>query len=150
MIIWVKNAANYRLMRHGAIKRSNLYYPAHQWDVLHVYQKPGPMPKMSSEGAAYMWQHHTDVWEIPPAPRNIRNLGHPGVCPVELPYRTIQAYTSEGESILDPFAGSGTVLIAAERLGRKAFLVERDPVFCDVAIKRWEQFSGKRARRCHL
>lgn len=148
MIIWMKSAANYRVFRHGAIKRSGRYYPAHQWDVLHVYQKPGKMPKMSPEAVEYMWQHHTDVWQIPPAPRNITQLGHPGVCPVELPYRTLQAYTVEGNVILDPFAGSGTALIAAERLGRKAFLVERDPRFCDVAIRRWEQFTGKRARKC--
>ena len=148
MIIWVKSAANYRVFRHGAIKRSNRYYPAHQWDVLHVYQKPGEMPRMSAEGAAYMWRNHTDVWNIAPASRNVRDLGHPGVCPVELPYRTIQAYTAEGGCILDPFAGSGTVLIAAERLGRKAFLVELDPRFCDVAVKRWEQFTGKKAQRC--
>ncbi|MCC6698342.1 MAG: hypothetical protein IT365_22145 [Candidatus Hydrogenedentes bacterium] len=63
----------------------------------------------------YMWQHHTDVWEVAPASWSVRSLGHPGVCPVELPYRTIQAYTAEGDCILDPFAGSGTVLIAAQR-----------------------------------
>ncbi|HOZ49888.1 MAG TPA: DNA methyltransferase [Candidatus Hydrogenedentes bacterium] len=53
-----------------------------------------------------------------------------------------------GACVLDPFAGSGTVLIAAQRLGRRAFLVERDPRFCDVALKRWERFTGERARRC--
>jgi len=147
MIIWVKSASNYSVFRHGAIKRSHRYYPAHQWDVLHIYQKPGHMPKMSMEGAEYMWKHHTDVWNLAPASKQVRDLGHPGVCPVELPYRTIQAYTAEGARVLDPFAGSGTALIAAERLARRAFLVEKERRFCDVAVRRWEQFTGKRARR---
>ncbi len=47
--------------------------------------------------------------------------------------------------ILDPFGGSGTALIAAEKTGRRARVVEIDPYYCDVAIRRWESFSGKQA-----
>ncbi len=47
--------------------------------------------------------------------------------------------------ILDPFAGSGTTLIAAEKTGRRAHLLELDPIYCDTIIRRWQAFSGKRA-----
>ncbi|MBN2308441.1 MAG: DNA modification methylase [Candidatus Hydrogenedentes bacterium] len=147
MIAWVKNAPNYTLFRHGHIRGSRCYYPAHQWEALHVYQKPGPMPRMTSEEAAYMWNHHTDVWQIPVVAHQARKHGHPAVCPVEIPLRTIQAYAGVSGTVLDPFGGSGTTLIAAERTGRRAFLVEKRPDYCDQIVKRWESVTGKRARR---
>jgi len=49
--------------------------------------------------------------------------------------------------VLDPFGGSGTALIAAEQTGRCARLMELDPRYCDVIVKRWEQFTGKQAIR---
>jgi DNA modification methylase len=49
--------------------------------------------------------------------------------------------------VLDPFLGSGTTLIAAERLSRRAFGVDIDPIYVEVAIARWEAFTGKRATR---
>jgi DNA modification methylase len=55
-------------------------------------------------------------------------------------------YTSRvGESVLDLFGGSGSTLIAAEQTGRRAFLMEIDPLYCDVIVTRWEQFTGKQA-----
>lgn len=147
MIIWLKNGPNYASFRHGSIKSSRCYYPAHQWEALHVYQKPGRMPQMTPEGAEYMWQHHSDVWEIPAIPHQVRDHGHPAVCPVEIPFRTLQAYTPEGGTVLEPFGGSGTTLIAAERTGRRAFVVEKNPSYCDQIVKRWEEFTDKRAHR---
>ena len=55
--------------------------------------------------------------------------------------------TDRGDNILDPFAGSGTTLIAAEKTGRKCYGIEIDPRYCDVIIKRWEQFTGKQATK---
>jgi DNA modification methylase len=49
--------------------------------------------------------------------------------------------------VLDPFGGSGTTLIAAEQTGRHARLMELDPRYCDVIVRRWEQFTGKQAQR---
>lgn len=73
------------------------------------------------------------------------NLLHPTQKPVEL-IGAILGVMDMADTIYDPFAGSGTTLIAAEQLGRKAYLMEIDPGYCDVIVKRWEQFTGKEAR----
>jgi DNA modification methylase len=52
-----------------------------------------------------------------------------------------------GDAIYDPFLGSGTTLIACEMLGRTCFGMEFDPIYCDVIVKRWEDFTGKAAER---
>jgi DNA modification methylase len=57
------------------------------------------------------------------------------------------AYTGDGATVFEPFGGSGTTLIAAEKTGRKAFLIERNPIYCDMIIKRWEKFTEKKAER---
>ena len=66
---------------------------------------------------------------------------------VEIPFRTLQAYSEETAKVLDPFGGSGTTLIAAERTGRPAFVIEKNRRYCDQIVARWEEFTGKRGRR---
>ena len=66
--------------------------------------------------------------------------------PVELVERALTNSSAPGDRILDPFGGSGTTLIACEKAGRSAFLLELDPHYCDVIIRRWEQFTGQTAR----
>ncbi len=67
--------------------------------------------------------------------------------PVELVQRAINNSSRLGDVVLDPFAGSGTTLIAAERTGRVARLIELDPKYSDVIVKRWEEFTGRKALR---
>ena len=67
--------------------------------------------------------------------------------PVELAVRAIQNSSRAGDNVLDLFGGSGSTLIAAEQTGRRAFLMELDPLYCDVIVRRFEQFTGKRAER---
>jgi DNA modification methylase len=66
---------------------------------------------------------------------------------VELALRAIQYSTQPGENVLDLFGGSGSTLIAAEQTGRRAFVMELDPLYCDVIVTRYEQFTGKKAER---
>jgi DNA modification methylase len=66
---------------------------------------------------------------------------------VELVVRAIENNSRPGQTVLDPFVGSGTALVAAERSGRRCLAMEIDPRFCEVAIRRWEAFSGKKARK---
>ncbi len=146
-IVWKKTGANFSIPRNCHIRRNRLYYPAFGWEALLVYQKPGDMPKMSEAGLQYMASYQTNVWEISAVTRQLEQYGHPGVCPVEVPYRTLLAYTIPGATVLDPFGGSGTTLIAAEQTGREALLMEVSPRFCDMAVKRWEGFTGKKAAR---
>jgi DNA modification methylase len=70
--------------------------------------------------------------------------------PVELAARAIQYSSKPGEHVMDLFGGSGSTLIACEQHGRRAFLMELDPLYCDVIVQRWEAFTGKKAERRRL
>jgi DNA modification methylase len=65
--------------------------------------------------------------------------------PVELAARALQYSSRSGENVLDLFGGSGSTLIAAEQTGRQAFLMELDPLYCDVIVERFEKFTGRKA-----
>jgi DNA modification methylase len=70
---------------------------------------------------------------------------HPAVFPIEFPSEYIKAMTNTNNIIVDCFLGSGTTLIAAEKLNRKCYGMELDEKYCDVIINRWEQFTGLKA-----
>jgi DNA modification methylase len=84
------------------------------------------------------------VWAIKKPQKN--DL-HPTMKPVELVERAIRNSSRPGNVVLDPFGGSGTTLIAAEKSGRIARLMELDPKYVDVIVRRWEDFTGKQAIR---
>jgi DNA modification methylase len=65
--------------------------------------------------------------------------------PVELAVRALTYSSKAGETVLDLFGGSGSTLIACEKLGRRARLMEIDPPYCDVIIRRWQEYAGKAA-----
>lgn len=83
-----------------------------------------------------------DIWEIK---RTAKNDLHPTMKPVELIEKALEDASKPNEIILDLFGGSGSTLIACEKTGRKARLMELDPKYCDVIVKRWEDFTGKKA-----
>lgn len=87
-------------------------------------------------------RNQSDVWEYN---KPVKNDLHPTMKPVELVERAINNSSKAGDIVLDGFGGSGSTLIAAEKSGRKARLVELDPKFCDVIVRRWEEWSGKKA-----
>jgi DNA modification methylase len=70
---------------------------------------------------------------------------HPAVFPVALVEEAFAAYSKEGDVVFEPFCGSGTQIIAAEKMGRHCFGSEMDPVYCDVAVRRWQLFTGEQA-----
>lgn len=97
------------------------------------------------EGAQRHWcgdRDQGDVWAIKKPQKN--DL-HPTMKPVELVERAIRNSSRPGNVVLDPFGGSGTTLIAAEKSGRIARLIELDPKYVDVIVRRWEEFSGQKA-----
>lgn len=70
---------------------------------------------------------------------------HPTQKPVELMRKPILNHTKHGESVYEPFCGSGTTLMAAESTGQVCYGVELDPKYCDVIIKRWQEHTSKEA-----
>lgn len=80
-------------------------------------------------------------------PRSAASRLHPTMKPPELIEIALVNSTKRGDLVLDPFAGSGSVMVACERLGRSARLIELDPRYCDVIIDRYERLTGKKARR---
>ncbi len=98
------------------------------------------------EGGQHHWcgdRTQGDVWFVN-KPRS--NKEHPTMKPVELVERAISNSSRKGDLVLDPFSGSGTTLLAAERTGRRARLVEIDPQYADVIVRRWQSYSGGAAQ----
>jgi len=98
------------------------------------------------EGAAHEFfgpNNATDLWHVKKV--NPQSMVHLTEKPVELAVRAMQYSSRTGENVLDLFGGSGSTLIAAQQTGRRAFLMELDPLYCDVIVQRWEQFTGERA-----
>lgn len=83
-----------------------------------------------------------DIWRVE---RTKKNELHPTMKPVALVEKAITDASKANDVVLDLFGGSGTTLIAAEKNGRVARLMELDPKYCDVIVKRWEEFTGKKA-----
>ena len=88
-----------------------------------------------------------DVWHFSRTSMEERELtgGHATPKPIALCARAIKSSSREGEIVLDVFGGSGSTLIACEQLNRSAYIMELEPKWCDVIIKRWETFTGKKA-----
>jgi len=126
-IIWVKG--------HPVLTRKDLMGD-HEWAFYGWRQ-----------GAAHKFfgpSNATDVWSVKKV--NPQNMVHLTEKPVELAVRALAYSSRAGENVLDLFGGSGSTLIAAEQMGRRAFLMELDALYCDVMVRRWERFTGKKAQ----
>lgn len=97
------------------------------------------------EGASHLWASDRKQTTILEFNRPSRNAEHPTMKPVELFEYCLLNNTKGGDVVLDSFGGSGTTLIAAEKNNRVARLMELDPKYCDVIVKRWQEFTGKKA-----
>ena len=85
----------------------------------------------------------TTVWDFGGYDKS-KNV-HPTQKPIFIPEEAINNSSKQGSNVLDLFGGSGSTLIACEKTHRKAFVMELDPKYCDVIVKRWEDFTGKKA-----
>ena len=98
------------------------------------------------EGAAHQFfgpNNVTDVWAVKKI--SPQKMEHLTAKPAELAVRAMQYSSKAGENVLDLFGGSGSTLIAAEQTGRKAYLMEIDPPYCDVIVDRFQRFTGQPA-----
>ncbi len=97
------------------------------------------------QGADHFWcgaRNQGDVWFVN---KPVRNDLHPTMKPVELVERAVQNSSKSRDIVLDCFGGSGTTIIACEKLNRQCRMIELDPKYADVIVKRWEEFTGKKA-----
>ena len=97
------------------------------------------------DGAGHLWASDRKQTTILEFDKPARNGEHPTMKPVALFEYQMLNNTKGGDLVLDSFGGSGTTLIAAEKNGRTALLMELDPRYCDVIVKRWQEFTGKQA-----
>src|SRR5277367_1568738 len=100
------------------------------------------------EGAAHRFfgpGNAVDVWSVKKV--NPQSMVHLTEKPAELAVRAMQYSSKPGEHVLDLFGGSGSTLIAAQQSGRRAFLMELDPLYCDVIVQRFVKFTGTDAKR---
>jgi len=112
--------------------------------------KTGGAPHTNTFGLGDTGRYRTNVWDY--AGVNTLRVGreeelamHPTVKPVALVADAIRDCSRRGEVVLDPFAGSGSTLIAAEKTGRRARVVELDPQYCDTILRRFAAVTGKQA-----
>jgi DNA modification methylase len=112
--------------------------------------KQGTGEHTNSFGLGDTGRYRTNVWDYGgissiSADRSAELAMHPTVKPVALIADAIRDCSRRGEIVLDGFGGSGSTLIAAEKTGRAARLLEYDPLYCDTIVRRWEALTGKRA-----
>jgi hypothetical protein len=137
LICWVKANAGM-----GSFYRS-------QHEFIGVFTTPGK--PINNFGLGGKGRHRTNVWKYP----GFNSFGrerdealsmHPTVKPVAMVADALMDCSNRGDIVLDPFGGSGTTMIAAERTGRVARLMEIDPAYCDIIVQRWQRLSGQTAR----
>jgi site-specific DNA-methyltransferase (adenine-specific) len=129
-LVWVKNSP---VLGHSD------YLYAHE-DVLYG-KKSGPGRPGRGRHRGSRWYGDNRQSSVLMIDRPSRSPDHPTQKPVELVERTLRNSSRRGDAVLDPFAGSGSTLIACERLGRRCFAVEIDPRYVDVIRRRYEELT---------
>ncbi|MDX3899097.1 MAG: DNA methyltransferase [Sphingobium sp.] len=137
LIVWNKDNAGM-----GSFYRS-------QHELIQVW-KVGSAPHINNFGLGANGRFRSNVWSYPGANTirkgRLEDLAvHPTVKPTTMVADAIRDVSGRGEIVLDPFCGSGTTILAAERTGRRARCIELDPLYVDVAIERWEAITGRQA-----
>jgi len=143
--VWVKNSL---VFSPGCVFHKILEYYA-------LAFKDGKKPKINKRFAKSQtnmmdldfssFMRHLEAWY---AHRdNTQEYEHPTQKPISLVLPSLYALTEEGDIVMDVFGGSGSTLVACEKIKRKCYIMELDPKFCDVIIKRWERFTGFKAKK---
>lgn len=157
--IWKKQGMNFGVGPYHLVTNK----PVQQYEYISAFSRNGDVEYNDQE---YMWLSafaghaykfvkrltkeerknwgYAGIWEM----NTVRaNKEHPAMFPVELPWRCIKMHSDRGDIVVEPFSGSGTTIIACEQAERVCYAMERSPEYCDLAVKRWEQFTGQKAER---
>lgn len=112
----------------------------------HYHHKHEPCWYAVKKGGTGHWQgdrKQTTLWSIDKPTKS--ETGHSTQKPIECMRIPIENNSKAGDSIYEPFSGSGTTIIAAEQIGRICYAMELSPAYVDVAVRRWQQYTGKAA-----
>ena len=144
LIIWKKNQRTLSNSDYKSLYEPIVYGFSDDWSPV-VYG-------WNDEHAFYAGKTEVDVWEVAlpslwEIDRTRKNDLHPTMKPIALCERAIVNSSKAGQVVLDPFGGSGSTLIASEKSGRCARLIELEPKYADVIIRRWQNYTGKQAVR---
>lgn len=134
-IIWAK--------QHFAISRGH-YHPQHEPC---FYAARRAAHWVGDRSQSTLWEINNGLSQGGPRKQEDGVTGHGTQKPVECMRRPIENNSSPGQAVYDPFVGSGTTIIAAEMTGRTAHCIEISPAYCDVAVMRWQNFTGQTATR---
>lgn len=135
-IIWAK--------QHFAISRGH-YHPQHEpcW---YAVRKGATGHWNGDRSQSTLWQINNGLSQGGPRKAEDAKTDHSTQKPVECMRRAMLNNSSVGQAVYEPFCGSGSSIIAAEQIGRACFAIEVNPLYVDVAIKRWQAFTGKQAQ----
>jgi DNA modification methylase len=156
--IWKKQGQNFGVGPYHLVSNK----PVQQYEYISAFSNKGEVEEYNDQ--EYVWLSafaghsykfvkrltkeerkkwgYAGIWEM----TTVRaNKEHPAMFPVELSWRCIKMHSDKGGIALEPFSGSGTTIIAAEQTERKCYAMELSPVYCDLAVKRWEEFTGEKA-----
>jgi len=136
LLLWVKP--------NFVLSRSHYHW---QHEPCWYARKAGAAKFRGSRDQSTVWTAASPKMLMNPGGNAEERIDHPCQKPAVLYTRPIENHLEPGDSFYEPFAGSGTGLIAAEQTGRRCLAVEMDPKYCDVIVARFEKFSGKKAER---
>ena len=130
-IVWRKQSGNSK--RFGNFVQCGQYYPNTNWEHIFVYAKEKPIVKVDNSDMNFALQYRDDLWEgISPQGSDV----HPAPFPEKLVEPLIRLYSNPGDTILDPFCGSGTTMKVARDFERNSVGVEKSNEYCDIIKKR--------------
>lgn len=156
--IWKKQGMNFGVTPYHLVTNK----PVQQYEYISAFSESGEVEEYNDQ--EYVWLSafaghsykfvkrltkeerkrwgYAGIWEM----TTVRaNKEHPAMFPVELPWRCIKMHADIGGIVLEPFSGSGTTIIAAEQTERYCYAMELSPVYCDLAVRRWEEFTSEKA-----
>jgi len=161
-IVWAKAGVAFPVWQTTTrARKARKYHPNYTHEMIFLFTKGDPVP---GDGISPDDAYSKDVWHIHQSaatrdipgesngrkPRVSRHGGakkaaHPAAYPVGVPEGCVRHLTSAGETVFDPFSGAGTTLIAAEKSDRRFIGMELSLAYVDVAVKRWQDFTGEQA-----